>query len=115
MTGRAAASINVIRGGSAVNVIPDSCEIECDRRLVPGEDAAQVLAERDAALAGLAVEHDRLYLAPPLPPENSSELHAWMQPAFAALGLEGTATGTPPTRVTMPPPAPRSWCSARAT
>jgi acetylornithine deacetylase len=93
LTGRAAASINVIRGGNAVNVVPDFCEILCDRRLVPGEEAAQVLATRDAALAGLAVEHDQLYLAPPLTPETSASLHAWMQPAFAALGLDATAVG----------------------
>ncbi len=95
LTGRAAASINQIRGGTAVNIIPDYCEICCDRRLVPGETTAQVLAERDAALAGLAVEHDDHYLAPPLPPGNSAALHAWMQPAFAAAGLDGTAIGVP--------------------
>jgi acetylornithine deacetylase len=72
LTGRAAASINVIRGGSAVNIVPDYCEIHCDRRLVPGETIAQVLAERDAALSGIAVEHDGQYLAPPLPPGRSS-------------------------------------------
>ena len=93
LTGRAAASVNVIRGGAAVNIIPDYCEIICDRRLVPGETAAQVIAERDAALAGLAVEHDGQYLAPPLPPENSAALHRWMLPAFAAHHLDGTATG----------------------
>ncbi|MBP7481641.1 MAG: M20 family metallopeptidase [Lacunisphaera sp.] len=95
LTGRAAASINVIRGGSAVNIIPDYCEIICDRRLVPGETAAQVLAERDAALAGLAVEHDGQYLAPPLPPESSASLHAWAAPALTACGLEATAIGAP--------------------
>lgn len=95
LTGRAAASINVIRGGSAVNIIPDYCEISCDRRLVPGETAAQVLAERDTALAGLAVEHDSQYLAPPLPPGSSADLHKWMQPAFAAAGLDGAAIGAP--------------------
>ena len=95
LTGRAAASINVIKGGTAVNIIPDYCEITCDRRLVPGESAAQVLAEREAALAGLAVEHDRQYLAPPMPPENSAALHGWLQPAFAALGLESAAIGAP--------------------
>jgi len=93
LTGRAAASINVIRGGSAVNIIPDTCEIHCDRRLVPGETAEQVRAERDAALAGLAVEHDSEYLAPPLPPGNSSALHAWMRPAFAATGIEASPVG----------------------
>lgn len=93
LTGRAAASINVIRGGTAVNVIPDYCEIICDRRLVPGETAAQVLAERDAALSGLTVEHDEQYLAPPLPPGSSAALHAWMQPAFATARIDGSATG----------------------
>jgi acetylornithine deacetylase len=95
LTGRAAASINVIRGGSAVNIIPDYCEILCDRRLVPGEDAFQVLAERDAALAGLAVEHDEQYLAPPLPPGNSVALYEWMKPAFTAVGLESSVMGAP--------------------
>ncbi|MSU46638.1 MAG: M20 family peptidase [Lacunisphaera sp.] len=95
LTGRAAASINMIRGGTAVNIIPDYCEITCDRRLVPGETAAQVLGERDAALAGLAVEHDRQYLAPPLPPENSATLHTWLQPAFLARGLDPAAIGAP--------------------
>jgi acetylornithine deacetylase len=95
LTGRAAASINVIRGGSAVNIVPDYCEILCDRRLVPGESAAHVLAERDAALTGLTVEHDSLYLAPPLPPQNSAALHAWAAPALAACGLDATAIGAP--------------------
>lgn len=95
LTGRAAASINVIRGGSAVNIIPDCCEILCDRRLVPGENPAQVLAERDAALCDLRVEHDGLYLAPPLPPASSAALHAWAAPALAAAGLDPTATGAP--------------------
>lgn len=95
LTGRAVASINVIKGGTAVNIIPDYCEIICDRRLVPGETAAQVLAERDAALAGLAVEHDSQYLAPPLPPENSAALHAWLRPALVAQGIDPAATGAP--------------------
>jgi acetylornithine deacetylase len=95
LTGRAAASINVIRGGAAANIIPDYCEIICDRRLVPGETIHQVLAERDAALAGLVVEHDCQAIVPPLPPGSSITLHAWMQPAFAETGLEWAAVGAP--------------------
>jgi acetylornithine deacetylase len=38
-------SVGVIHGGSAVNVVPDSCEILVDRRLIPGETGAQALAE----------------------------------------------------------------------
>lgn len=95
LTGRAAASINVIRGGSAVNIIPDYCEIWCDRRLVPGERPEEVLAERDRALAGLTVEHDSEYLAPPLPPANSGALHEWISPLLKAQGLDPTAVGVP--------------------
>jgi acetylornithine deacetylase len=93
LTGRAAASINVIRGGTAGNIIPDYCEIHCDRRLVPGEVAAEVLAERDRALAGIEVEHDEQYLAPPLPPGSSTVLHQWMRPAFQSLGLDDSPVG----------------------
>lgn len=95
LTGRAAASINVIRGGSAQNIIPDRCEILCDRRLVPGETLEQVLEERRQALHGLEVEHDDEYLAPPLPPENSERLHRWMTPALSALGLDAAPVGAP--------------------
>jgi acetylornithine deacetylase/succinyl-diaminopimelate desuccinylase-like protein len=95
LTGKAAASINVIRGGAAANIIPDYCEIICDRRLIPGETAAEVLAQRDAALAGHAVEHDGEYLAPPLPPANSETLHAWLAPALTAAGLDPAAIGAP--------------------
>jgi len=95
LTGSAAASINVIRGGSATNIIPDYCEIWCDRRLVPGEAVPDVLAERDAALAGLEVEHDSEFLAPPLPPENSAALHAWIKPAMRGQGLNASETGAP--------------------
>jgi acetylornithine deacetylase/succinyl-diaminopimelate desuccinylase-like protein len=58
LTGRAAASINVISGGSAPNITPDYCEIICDRRSVPGETAAQVIGE-----------HDGQHFVPALPPE----------------------------------------------
>jgi acetylornithine deacetylase len=33
-------SVGRIEGGTSVNTVPDSCRIEVDRRLIPGEDAA---------------------------------------------------------------------------
>ena len=33
-------SVGVIRGGISVNTVPGSCEVEIDRRLLPGEDPA---------------------------------------------------------------------------
>lgn len=50
LTGPAVCSINTIQGGSAPNIIPDSCVIEIDRRLVPGEDEAAVIDEIEALL-----------------------------------------------------------------
>lgn len=95
MTGRAAFSVNVIRGGTQVNIIPEKCEIECDRRTVPGETAAQVLAERETILAGHAVEHDQLYVVPSMGDELSHGLLARLQSLLAAQGLDGTGRGAP--------------------
>jgi acetylornithine deacetylase len=43
LLGPATLSIGVIHGGVQVNFVPDRCEIEIDRRLLPGEDPAKVL------------------------------------------------------------------------
>lgn len=93
LTGRAAASVNVIRGGRQVNIIPDHCEIECDRRLVPGETLAEVKRARDEALAGLDVEHDRESFVPPMEGDEESAFATWIGRAWASAGLDGTPTG----------------------
>lgn len=95
MTGSAAMSVNVIRGGTQVNIIPEYCEIECDRRTVPGETAAQVFAERDAVLAGHAVEHTDLYVVPAMGDELSRDYLPALQKVLAAHGLETTPKGEP--------------------
>ena len=38
-------TINTIRGGTAVNIVPGSCVIEIDRRVLPNEDYAQITPE----------------------------------------------------------------------
>ena len=38
MCGRPTLSVGTITGGVSVNTVPDSCTIEIDRRIVPGED-----------------------------------------------------------------------------
>jgi acetylornithine deacetylase len=50
LAGGASMSVGRIWGGTAVNVVPDRCTIEVDRRLIPGEVAEDALAEIDAAL-----------------------------------------------------------------
>jgi acetylornithine deacetylase len=103
LTGSAAASVNVIRGGTQVNIIPERCEIEVDRRLVPGETAMDALAERDRIIAdvrkanrGLEVENiEPAYVVPPVAPEGNVALHAWLAPALRSLGLSESARGAP--------------------
>jgi acetylornithine deacetylase len=101
LTGAAAASVNVIRGGTQVNIIPERCEIEVDRRLVPGETAQETLAERDRILAdvrtanrGVEVENiEPAFVVPPIAPEGNLALHAWLAPILTGLGLDATPRG----------------------
>lgn len=51
--GPATANIGRIWGGTQVNVVPDQCTIDVDRRYLPDEDAEQVLREIDEALAAV--------------------------------------------------------------
>jgi acetylornithine deacetylase len=55
----------VIQGGTAVNVVPDRCEVRFDRRLAPGESVEAALAEVDAVLAPLRAAGDRIVRADP--------------------------------------------------
>jgi len=43
--GKATLSVGVIRGGEHVNVVPDRCEIDVDRRLLPGEEGRKPVAD----------------------------------------------------------------------
>jgi acetylornithine deacetylase len=79
LTGPAACSINMIQGGSEVNIIPDRCEIRIDRRTVPGEDGGHVLAEVDGLL-------EELRLADP---DLVAGIHdPWIDPALEPIAGE---------------------------
>ncbi len=43
LLGSPTCNIGIIRGGTQVNVVPDHCRIEIDRRLLPGEEVGDVL------------------------------------------------------------------------
>ncbi|GJQ20708.1 MAG: acetylornithine deacetylase [Bacteroidia bacterium] len=62
--GQPTISIGVIQGGSAVNVVPDSCWIEIDRRTLPGEQIEEILGAAAAKLGDLPhVRMDPPYLS----------------------------------------------------
>jgi succinyl-diaminopimelate desuccinylase len=51
LVGPATWSVGKITGGSSVNIVPNSCTIEIDRRLLPSERSTDALAEFDAVIA----------------------------------------------------------------
>ena len=51
--GRPTLSVGTIRGGQSVNIVPDGCEIEIDRRIVPGENAMDVYEQIESQLRAM--------------------------------------------------------------
>ena len=54
--GRPTLNIGMIHGGYAVNIVPDSCVIEADRRTLPGEDEAEIIERIRGGLVELQGE-----------------------------------------------------------
>jgi acetylornithine deacetylase/succinyl-diaminopimelate desuccinylase-like protein len=62
MAGPPLMTVSVIHGGLQVNVVPDACTIEIDRRLVPGEEPDAVLAEVDALIGRILERHSEFHI-----------------------------------------------------
>jgi len=100
LTGKAQCSVNVIRGGVQVNVIPEFCEIEIDRRVVPGEDNATVvptverlLEELRGEFPEIEVEQQEPYLDPPLDPAGGEAFAGAVCGVLKGMGLDGEPAG----------------------
>ncbi len=66
LVGAPSLSICTIHGGVAVNVIPDRCEIEVDRRTVPGEKVEPVIAEVEDQIRSIAAKRGlTVHVEPP--------------------------------------------------
>ena len=66
LLGKATLSVGVIRGGEHVNVVPDRCEIDVDRRLLPGEDARRAVAQVKTYLSTAVEDVDVEVIGPTL-------------------------------------------------
>ena len=53
LLGKPTLGIGTIHGGTKINVVPDRCEIEVDRRMLPGENKEEVLKQMKEALDSL--------------------------------------------------------------
>lgn len=92
-------SVGVIRGGVAVNVVPDRCEIEVDWRIVPGQSGSELLADLQARLPDGEITPCEYY--PPFREADDSPVVQLAQRACAAvlgkpepLGAEPWAANT---------------------
>lgn len=53
MVGVPTCNVGLIQGGSTSNAVPDSCTVILDRRMIPGENPAEVQAEMEGVIAGV--------------------------------------------------------------
>ncbi|MGD9782466.1 MAG: M20 family metallopeptidase [Kiritimatiellia bacterium] len=98
--GRPTVSVGTIRGGTGTNVVPDRCEIQVDRRLMPGETAARVLDDvrrRLEAIPG-GVEIGLLKEGLPFHTDVGAALVGNFGAALRATGVEPVREGA-------------AWCS----
>ncbi len=97
-------NVGVISGGVQVNFVPDACAIEIDRRLLPGERVADVLAHHERMLDELRARipgFDAVQETPPMLADEALETAADAAVAVTAarvlegMGLNGTPAGVP--------------------
>ena len=85
--GRGTLSVGVIRGGEYVNVVPDRCVIEVDRRVLPGEEGRKAVSELRNYLSN-ALEDIEAEVSPPtflVPGLDLSAEHPLAEAAVAAV------------------------------
>lgn len=87
-------SVGTIKGGRAANVVPDSCEIEVDWRLVP-ETPAESLLERLRLRFPAATVEPYEYYPPFYEPDESPALKAVGRAVEAVTGRPAVLAGAP--------------------
>ncbi len=94
-------SVGRIEGGQSVNIVPDWCEIEIDRRLIPGEEPRQALeqvqaflAERLGSLEGIDFAEPWVNL-PPLVPRLEPFLAPLSEAVARVTGRKPQVMGVP--------------------
>ncbi len=103
LLGPATCSIGLIRGGTQINVVPNRCEIEIDRRLLPGEEIDAVLEGYKSLLEDLKSSQPTLEYSfeeptladPPLYTANDAPLVQRSIDALNRMGLNSDPIGVP--------------------
>jgi acetylornithine deacetylase len=94
-------SVGRIEGGESVNVVPDWCEIEVDRRIIPGEDATACLEQARLILQARLGAESGIELGQPWVsmPALAPQASFWIEPLERAIEA---ATGRRPRVMGVP-------------
>ncbi len=103
LLGPATCNVGVIHGGVQVNFVPDTCVIEIDRRLLPGQKVEAVLAYYQRLLDELTAKHPGFVatMESPMLTDEALDTPLTAPPALLAgeilkeLGLNGEPCGVP--------------------
>lgn len=103
LLGSATCNVGLVRGGVQVNFVPDRCEIEIDRRLLPGETREGVLSHYQHLIDRISSQHPNMQTlmhAPmlsdrPLNTAPESPAVQTMVRVLSSMGLDATLQGVP--------------------
>ncbi|MES2310382.1 MAG: M20/M25/M40 family metallo-hydrolase, partial [Verrucomicrobiota bacterium] len=102
LTGFPQCSINTIHGGVQVNIIPDTCSIEIDRRLIPGETPDSVKETFEKMFETLRQQNPELKVSqknfhedPPMVDLVSGKLLPQVQSLLKVRGIDPKPCGAP--------------------
>ena len=103
LLGPATCNIGVVRGGVQINFVPDRCEIEIDRRLLPGEHVSGVLSHYQALVDSVAKSHSGMQVVMhqpmltdiPLETDPDATAVQTMVQVLRHFGLASTLSGVP--------------------
>jgi acetylornithine deacetylase/succinyl-diaminopimelate desuccinylase-like protein len=94
-------SVGRIEGGQSVNVVPDWCDIEVDRRLIPGENATAAMDTVKELIENLFEDPGSVEMSKPwvhMPP-LTAQATGWLEPLSRAIE---TATAHRPILMGVP-------------
>ncbi len=102
LIGPGSCSMNVIQGGTELNIVPESCTLSIDQRLLPGQSADEQLAHVAAVLHRLKqADPDFSYTlhdvetVVPLDLEANMPLGEWTKTVLRQAGIPSAITGEP--------------------
>lgn len=104
LLGPATGNVGIIKGGVQVNFVPDTCVIEIDRRLLPGDNVPHIFARYQVLIDALTARHPGFHATieqPPLLVDEalatgvSENVVTTAAHVLRDAGLDGTPTGVP--------------------